>query len=302
MSYQGILRASEGDTVVSDGIHPMRFYLFDAQEGGNLLWQQPPLGQGSQSVETKKGLFTVILGSYAEAENDLLREVINDNPDNRWLEIEAYGEILTPRFRLFSNPYAYRSIVADSSQKAITSIYADTSFNSWNSNTLGNLDRDGFVEEGEPDVINGSMIIDGSIMAEDIGFSGFHQAKQAYASNNFYQSATISWQDINDLYLEIDVEGDSALTYVSLSIQRVLLPRPTVEVRISVDNLEITSGEYSLNYDTGWPVVVSSININKIVILSTGHHVIKGQFRRQDGTYFQTLQGRERNLIAIILK
>lgn len=329
ISYQGILKAAEGDSIVSDGIHPMRFYLYDAATDGNLLWQQPPIGQGSQLVETKKGVFNVILGSYGTQENDLLQSVINSSPGNRWLEVEAYGEILSPRTKLFSNPFSYRSIVADScrksiyslvsdsssfainsgrsftsdsSQLSISSIHSDSANYALNSNQLGGLDRQGFIEENEPNTIDSTMIRDGSVSRADLGFSAFHQVGYIYADNNIIKSANLSWQDIDSLYMEINIDGDSILAYISLNIQRFRLPTESVEIRITVDNIEIISSRYSYYNDGGGShYIYSSINLNRIVPVDTGHHIIKGQFRRL-GENPQNLEGKERNLIAIILK
>ena len=47
ISYQGRLTDAGGDPV-SDGIHTMRFRLYDAQNGGTLLWES-----GDQGVLTQ---------------------------------------------------------------------------------------------------------------------------------------------------------------------------------------------------------------------------------------------------------
>jgi hypothetical protein len=292
ISYQGILKDTTG-APVEDDVYAIKFAIYGDSTAGSPLWETA----GYVPLQTSDGLFMHVLGS-TNAIPDSIAQF-----DQLWVGLKVNLEPeMTPRTRLISVPFALKAGYADSSKYSQFSSSADTTKFSFNADSLGGLGRPDFIEENEPNTIDSTMIKNGSISALDIGFSGFHQVKQAYANNTFYQNATVSWQDINALNLELDVEGDSALTYVSLSIQRVPLPRPTVEIRIVVDDIEITSGEYSLHYDSGNPYVVSSVNLNRIVALSAGHHIIKGQFRRYDGTYFQTLSGKDRILIAIFLR
>lgn len=88
ISYQGRITDSEGQPA-EDGTHPMRFYLYDSDEDGTLLWRQPGDGEPAQQVETDSGYFTVVLGT---SDYDVFSEVINENPSDRWLQIEVAGE------------------------------------------------------------------------------------------------------------------------------------------------------------------------------------------------------------------
>ena len=56
MSYQGKLTTSSG-APAPDGAYSMVFQLYSQQTGGILLWTE------TQSVQTKGGVFSVLLGS-----------------------------------------------------------------------------------------------------------------------------------------------------------------------------------------------------------------------------------------------
>ncbi|MCX7993349.1 MAG: hypothetical protein N2651_06740 [Fimbriimonadales bacterium] len=92
-TYQGFLRQSGAP--VNNAAQPMRFRIYDAATGGNMVWDSGNLG-----VNVQNGLFTVTLNAPAS--------VWTGAP--RFLEIQinpaASGPILTPRIPLNPAPYA----------------------------------------------------------------------------------------------------------------------------------------------------------------------------------------------------
>ncbi len=100
MSYQGVLRDSEGN-VVPDDSYSIEFNIYDIDVGGTSLWTE------TKSVDVRDGLFNVILGSATPLDIDF------DVPYWLGIAIEAEGE-LDPRIELASAPYALRAAVADS--------------------------------------------------------------------------------------------------------------------------------------------------------------------------------------------
>lgn len=97
INFQGRLTDSLGNPV-SDGSYSIRFRFYDDSLAGNLLWEE------TNSVQTKSGLFTVLLGSTSA-----IPESSFYSP-NRWLGIKvgASSEI-TPRQRLASVGYSFQS-------------------------------------------------------------------------------------------------------------------------------------------------------------------------------------------------
>ena len=97
INFQGRLTDSLGN-VVSDGSYNIRFRIYDDSLAGNVLWEE------TTSVQTKAGLFTVLLGSTSAIPESSFYSA------NRWLGIKvgANSEI-TPRQRLASVGYSFQS-------------------------------------------------------------------------------------------------------------------------------------------------------------------------------------------------
>jgi hypothetical protein len=291
ITYQGVLKDSTG-APVDDAIYAIKFRIYDDSTAGNILWETA----GFVPVQTKDGLFQQAMGST----NSIPDSIAKFN--NLWVGISVNLEPeMMPRTRLTSVPFSFSANHSDSSNFAQYSLESDSAQCAHNSLTLGGIERAGFIEKNEPNTIDSSMIKDGSISREDIGFSGFHKIAHVYANNTWSQYATLNWQDINALTLELDVEGDSAMAYLSLSIQSVWNFARNCDIRIAVDEEEVIAGHYGVYGQVQQNDIITSINMNQIVSLGAGHHVIKGQFMSPDGTSW-LLQYQQRNLIAIILK
>ena len=81
-----------GSPVPADGSFSMTFRLFDADLGGQLV-----AGSGPLIVTVDQGIYEVDLPFSASAFSGT----------ERWLEIEVEGELLAPRLRVVSTPFAY---------------------------------------------------------------------------------------------------------------------------------------------------------------------------------------------------
>ncbi len=93
VSYQGLLTDSAGMPV--NGTAAFEFRIFAAATGGTSLWTET-----QPSVQIVDGVYTVQLGSVAA-----LPVALFDGSD-RYLEVTANGELMTPRQRMTSVPYA----------------------------------------------------------------------------------------------------------------------------------------------------------------------------------------------------
>jgi hypothetical protein len=100
IKVQGFLTDTSGGTPVpANGPHSIMFDIFDAPSGGTLVVSVGPL-----VVDVSDGRY--------EAELPL-SALLFEEPD-RYLEITINGELLSPRIRLVSVPYAFSSARADS--------------------------------------------------------------------------------------------------------------------------------------------------------------------------------------------
>ncbi len=105
MSYQGLLTNNDG-TPVADGNYNMIFTLYDAEDNGNVVWQE------SQSVLLESGIVNVVLGSVIPMTADFAQPY--------WLGITVGNDPeLSPRIELTAGAYSLNArTVIDS---AITS-------------------------------------------------------------------------------------------------------------------------------------------------------------------------------------
>ena len=100
-NHQGRLLDAVG-TPVSGSVQ-LVFRLYDDSTAGTLIWTET-----HPSVSVNDGLFSVTLGSVTPFDADMFSPPSSGGlpPAQRFLEIEASGEVITPRVRLVSIPYA----------------------------------------------------------------------------------------------------------------------------------------------------------------------------------------------------
>jgi len=93
LSFQG--RLSNAGGPAADGPHDFTFQIYDSLAGGTSRWSEGPV-----ALTTSGGLFTHQLGSVVSLPQTLFQDY-----DQLYLEIEADGEIQSPRIRLITTPY-----------------------------------------------------------------------------------------------------------------------------------------------------------------------------------------------------
>ncbi|MBI4353841.1 MAG: hypothetical protein HY595_01250, partial [Candidatus Omnitrophica bacterium] len=135
ITYQGRLTESNG--IPFSGSHTMVFRVYDAETGGNKLWEE------SHAVTLAKednGIFSVVLGSLSSLSN-------LDFNQSLWLALAVDGEgDMSPRQRFTAVGYAI------------------------NADTLDGLDSTEFVRvDGEGDVIvAGSLTVSGTLSGSSV--------------------------------------------------------------------------------------------------------------------------------------
>jgi hypothetical protein len=109
VNYQGVLRGSDESPL--EGNHDMVFRFWSADIGGAEILVDSHTAAGAGAVTVSGGLFDVQLGSGTVSDGsgagvyDTLGAVFADY-SAVWLEIEIGGEILSPRVRVVTSPYA----------------------------------------------------------------------------------------------------------------------------------------------------------------------------------------------------
>ena len=100
MNYQ-VMLTDDGDAPLADQLVELVFRIYDAADGGSLLWTET-----HNATTNSIGVVAVVLGETNPLNFGF------DGPT--WLEIDVDGETLVPRRELVSAPYALRAAVAES--------------------------------------------------------------------------------------------------------------------------------------------------------------------------------------------
>jgi hypothetical protein len=85
------------DNVPKNGSFSLTFKIYGNESGGSALWTET-----QNAVAVSNGVFSVLLGS-----GTALPVLVLENADNRWVEITVGSDVLSPRVRLVSAPFAY---------------------------------------------------------------------------------------------------------------------------------------------------------------------------------------------------
>jgi hypothetical protein len=173
ISYQGYLTDINGSPI--SGSEDVLISIWNSAAGGIKLWEE------NHTVDIIRGYFTAELG----AKNSFPKELFDGS--DRWLQVKVGGEDLYPRKRISSIAYSLHS--ANSAQLSnhpvedfvLLQSAQDHSRNTIDASSLGGypaslyLTRSqieaNFVQRNVPNSVNSSMILDGSIQPQDIGFS-----------------------------------------------------------------------------------------------------------------------------------
>ncbi len=161
LSYQGKL-TDTGGNAVPDTTYSVAFRLYTVPSGGTQFWTE------TQTVRTKTGLFSVLLGSVTP---------IGSMPDAGAVYLGmavAGGAELTPRLRIASAAYAYlteRAANADLLQGRDTTTFS-------RSNHLHDAT---YVNEGQANSVTGAMLVDATVRTADLGDTAVTMPKLARA-------------------------------------------------------------------------------------------------------------------------
>ncbi|MBN2187560.1 MAG: hypothetical protein JW732_08985 [Dehalococcoidia bacterium] len=163
INYQGQLTDGQGNPL--DGTYNMEFRVYDVELGGAALWSEP------QAVAVVNSLFSVQLGQYVSFPADLF-----DGSD-RYLEIVVNGEVLQPRQRLISIPYAIKAEKAndaDTLDGLDSSAFLSTGQDWGRSGVASNLYEgttkltNRYVNEGQMDSITSAMIANHAVSSDHL--------------------------------------------------------------------------------------------------------------------------------------
>ena len=102
INYQGKLLKPDG-TAAADGTYAMTFAIYPVATGGVAVWSEP-----NPSVQVKKGLFSVLLGSL----NPLTAYSL-DGPERYFGVTVGTDAEMTPRQQITAVAYAFKAAVAD---------------------------------------------------------------------------------------------------------------------------------------------------------------------------------------------
>lgn len=102
LTVQGILKKSDG-SVVADGIYPLTFAFYDAEAGGNKIWEET-----INDVETTSGVYSAVLGVNGTTLNAPF-----DKPYYLSVKVNNSSQELLPRPRLSAAPYAMSLLGAE---------------------------------------------------------------------------------------------------------------------------------------------------------------------------------------------
>ncbi|MFA5859626.1 MAG: hypothetical protein WC955_11255 [Elusimicrobiota bacterium] len=139
INFQGRLTDSAGQPLT--GMYTISFGLYDTNTGGTAKWAET-----QNSISMVNGMINVVIGSSVTVTPEIL------SAGDLWLEIKVENDILQPRQKLVSSPYA---IAAE------------------NSNKLSGRTYDMFLSTGGG-TVNGPVIIQGSgTVLQVVGVSSF---------------------------------------------------------------------------------------------------------------------------------
>jgi hypothetical protein len=99
MNYQGRLATSGAEPAPITGTLPMEFRIYGSAVGSDVLWSE-----AWPAVEVAGGVFSVLLGSNVAISSNLFA-----GDSTRYLEIVVSGEVLAPRQRITSAPFAHEA-------------------------------------------------------------------------------------------------------------------------------------------------------------------------------------------------
>jgi hypothetical protein len=172
LNYQGKLLDASGNPV-PDTTYSVQFALYVVPTGGSSFWSE------TQTVRTKAGLFSALLGSVTPIES-----VPQAGACYLSMKVGADPE-MTPRIQIASAAYAFLTQRADSATHAGSASVADSAriaLSSYSSANLQGKDTTAFVRTGQANSITSGMIVAGTITSADVAAN----FKAPYADTSDY--------------------------------------------------------------------------------------------------------------------
>ena len=185
INYQGKLTDTDGNPV-ADGAHSIIFRIYDAENGGNLLWEE------TQSILVQKGVFSCLLGGATNL------EIPFDKP--YWLAIKVGSdEEMTPRQQITSSGYAIRA------ERAVTAADAERAVQAENATRADDSDRFGGKSLGEISYEDLDAALQDMIMKGEKTVTGISGV--ATASNQWVNlSPEMTFELLADRQVEFDLD------------------------------------------------------------------------------------------------
>ena len=155
INYQGKVTDTAG--VPLDGTYSLHFKIYNQETGGTALWTET-----QPSVVVENGIFNVLLGNVNSIPSSLF------NGDERWLGLKIGSDPeMTPRQQIVSVGYALR---ADKANEADDSDKLDNHDSNYFAIAGHNHDSD-YVNEGQANSIDSTMIKNGSVSKDNLSFT-----------------------------------------------------------------------------------------------------------------------------------
>jgi hypothetical protein len=121
INYQGKLTNAAGAPITNPAL-AMKFRIYNAATVGIMEWGE------SQTVNVQAGQYSVVLGSGTLLPGSGSLDLTVFADDERYLEVEVNGEVLSPRQRITSVGYAFKAGIAEGAiNGAITAPMISTS-------------------------------------------------------------------------------------------------------------------------------------------------------------------------------
>lgn len=119
VNYQGVLRDSAGKPL--SGTYDIVFRLYDASTAGNEILVDSHTAGGSNAITVSNGIFSTMLGggSVSDGAGSGTYTSISsafESFSSVWVEISVSGQILSPRIRVASSPFSFRSKISSDSE------------------------------------------------------------------------------------------------------------------------------------------------------------------------------------------
>lgn len=279
ISYQGVLVDSTG-TPKPDDSYQITFRLYDAENGGSVLWTEV------KTLQTKQGLFSTALGD----EVPFPYSMKFDQP--YWLSIQVGDDLeLTPRMKLNAVGYSLNSCWADTARVGLINIEKmDTLI-------LGSSTQDGrliinksgsfnpIVDAGDYDGYGGSIIIKdeigkdvGRFRPSMVGTGGTIEVyRDTLGNRGFYAGGNMFGDE--EGYVQVYGSQRSAILYMGASgNESVVLPDSSISSEEILDEPGVAATQFtSFNFANNTDVQnIAQLTINipapgKIILQATGY-------------------------------